>query len=49
VNDVRRWPDRIRAITAEQVQDAARQWLDKRRSVTGYLMKDRSAQAEKKS
>ncbi len=49
VNDVRRWPDRIRAITAEEVQDAARTWLDKRRSVTGYLVKDNSPQVEKKS
>ena len=49
VNDVRRWPDRIRAVTAEQVQDAARRWLDKRRSVTGYMIKDTSPQAEKKS
>lgn len=49
VNDVRRWPDRIRAVTAETVQDAARRWLDKRRSVTGYLVKDVSPQAEKKS
>jgi zinc protease len=49
VNDVRRWPDRIRAVTAEEVQDAARLWLDKRRSVTGYLIKDVSPQAEKKS
>ena len=49
VNDVRRWPDRIRAVTAEAVQDAARHWLDKRRSVTGYLIKDTSPQAEKKS
>ncbi|MGC1681437.1 MAG: pitrilysin family protein [Pseudolabrys sp.] len=49
VNDVKNWPDRIRAVTAEQVQDAARQWLDKRRSVTGYLVKDASPQAEKRS
>ena len=49
VDDVRRWPERIRAVTAEQVQDAARLWLDKRRSVTGYLIKDASPQAEKKS
>jgi len=49
VNDVRSWPERIRAVTAEEVQDAARQWLDKRRSVTGYLIKDVSPQAEKKS
>jgi hypothetical protein len=31
------------------VQDAARQWLDKRRSVTGYLIKDTSPQAERRS
>ena len=40
VEDVKLWPVRIRAVTAEQVQAAARQWLDKRRSVTGYLIKD---------
>ena len=49
VNDVRHWPDRIRAVTADQVKDAARQWLDRRRSVTGYLIKDVSPQAEKRS
>ncbi len=40
VADVERWPARIRAVTAAQVQEAARLWLDKRRSVTGYLIKD---------
>ncbi len=49
VNDVRRWPERIRAVTVAQVQEAARLWLDKRHSVTGYLVKDTSPQAEKKS
>jgi zinc protease len=49
VADVEHWPDRIRAVTAEQVQQAARQWLDKRRSVTGYLIKDTSPQAERRS
>jgi zinc protease len=49
VNDVEHWPDRIRAVTAEQVQQAARHWLDKRRSVTGYLIKDTSPQAERRS
>jgi len=49
VNDVLHWPNRIRAVTAEQVQDAARHWLDKKRSVTGYLIKDTSPQAEKRS
>lgn len=49
VNDVRSWTDRIRAVTADQVRDAARQWLEKRRSVTGYLIKDTSLQVEKRS
>jgi zinc protease len=49
IKDVQNWPDRIRTVTAAQVQEAARLWLDKKRSVTGYLIKDRSAQAEKKS
>ena len=49
VNDVRSWPERIRAVTLDSVHDAARQWLDKRRSVTGYLVKDTSVQTERKS
>lgn len=49
VKDVQHWPDRIRAVTAQEVQDAARKWLDKRRSVTGYLIKDTSPQAERRS
>jgi zinc protease len=49
VNDVNRWPDRIRAVSAEDVQEAARHWLDKKRSVTGYLVKDTSPQVEKRS
>ena len=42
VKDVQAWPDRIRAVTADDVRLAARKWLDKRRSVTGYLIKDTS-------
>ena len=38
VEEVRTWPDRIRAVTVEAVQRAARTWLDRRRSVTGYLV-----------
>jgi zinc protease len=50
VADVQHWPDRIRAVTATAVQNAARHWLDKRRSVTGYLVKDKSvAHVEKRS
>ena len=40
VDDVKGWPDRIKAVKADAVRDAARQWLDKRRSVTGYLVKE---------
>ena len=40
IEDIRSWPERIRAVTAEQVRDAAQKWLDKKRSVTGYLIKD---------
>jgi zinc protease len=40
VEQVQSWPERIRAVSPEAVQAAARQWLDKRRSVTGYLIKD---------
>ena len=43
VEDVRAWPDRIRAVTSEQVRDAARAWLEKKRSATGYLVKDTTA------
>jgi zinc protease len=39
VDMVRTWPDRIRAVTADAVQQAARTWLDRRHSVTGYLVK----------
>jgi zinc protease len=40
IEDIRSWPDRIRAVTAEQVREAAAKWFDKKRSVTGYLIKD---------
>lgn len=40
VESVQNWPDRIRAVTADEVNAAAKAWLDKRRSVTGYLIKD---------
>jgi zinc protease len=38
VDQVRGWPDRIRAVSADAVRQAARDWLDRRRSVTGYLV-----------
>lgn len=48
IADIRSWPDRIRAVTAEQVSDAAQKWLDKKRSVTGYLIKDAAPKHEEK-
>jgi zinc protease len=43
IEDIRSWPDRIRAVTAEQVRGVAQKWLEKKRSVTGYLIKDTTA------
>jgi zinc protease len=48
IEDIRSWPDRIRAVTAEQVREAAQKWLDKKRSVTGYLIKDTRPKREEK-
>jgi zinc protease len=47
IQQVKTWADRVHAITAENVREAARQWLDKRRSVTGYLVKDTSPQEKR--
>jgi len=49
VEQVKSWPARIRAVTSEAVQNAARTWLDKRRSVTGYLVKELPGNQEKRS
>jgi zinc protease len=49
IDDVRGWPDRIRAVTGEQVRAAAQKWLDRKRSVTGYLIKDPTRREEKRS
>ncbi len=48
IEDIRSWPDRIRAVTAEQVRAVAQKWLDKKRSVTGYLIKDTAQKREEK-
>ncbi len=49
VADIVAWPDRLKAVTADQVRDAARKWLDKRRSVTGFLVKEVARTEEKRS
>jgi zinc protease len=38
VADVQTWPERLQAVTTEQVQAAARRYLETRNSVTGYLL-----------
>jgi len=48
VDTIKEWPDRIRAVTADQVQEAAKKWLATRHSVTGYLVKP-TAPPEKRS
>lgn len=42
IEDVVRWPERIRAVTIEDVNAAARKYLKKNRAVSGYLLKDAS-------
>jgi zinc protease len=50
IEDIRKWPERIRAVTADQVREVAQKWLDKKRSVTGYLIKDETPKhVEKRS
>jgi zinc protease len=38
VKDIEEWPDRIRRVTAKQIQDAAAKYLNPQHSVAGYLM-----------
>lgn len=38
VEEIRTWPDRVRAVDAEAVRTAARTWLQLRRAVTGHLI-----------
>ncbi len=39
IEQIRSWPDRLRAVTVDDVKNAARLVLDKQRSVTGYLIR----------
>jgi zinc protease len=49
VEEVQSRPQRLRAVTAEAVNAAARHWLDARRSVTGYLVHDLKQTEDKRS
>jgi len=44
LSDVKEWPQRIEAVTVDDVQKAVR-WLDKKRSVTGFLLPDEAPTA----
>jgi zinc protease len=43
VEDVQKWPDRIRAVTADQVQAVAAKYLKPDVAVTGYLLPEETA------
>jgi zinc protease len=49
VEQVQGRAERLRAVTAEAVHEAARHWLEMRRSVTGYLVKDTANREDKRS
>ncbi|WP_252910203.1 M16 family metallopeptidase [Aliihoeflea aestuarii] len=38
VRDIEEWPDRIRAVEADDIKAAAARYLDRSRAVTGYLL-----------
>jgi len=40
VERISTWPERIRAVSAEEAREVARKWFNKRQSVTGYLVKE---------
>ena len=42
LEDIRTWPDAVRAVTRDDLVEAIETFLVPRRSVTGYLMKDPS-------
>lgn len=49
VRDILTWPDRVKQVTASDVQAAAKTWFDQRRSVTGHLVKTLPTPEEKRS
>jgi zinc protease len=45
IEEVRRWPIDIEAVTQERLKSAAEYWLTPARSVTGYLTKAQDSDA----
>jgi zinc protease len=48
VASVKEWPAKVRTVTPEDVQKAAKNWLELRRAVTGYLMRPQTVGAPEK-
>jgi zinc protease len=48
VQDIQTWPQRIRAVTSDEVRAVAQKFLDRNRSVTGYLVKGTLPKPEEK-
>ncbi|HUK36090.1 MAG TPA: hypothetical protein VLV86_19370, partial [Vicinamibacterales bacterium] len=46
IDDVLGWANDVRAVTSDDVREAARKWLNQKRSVTGYLIKDTTEKIE---
>jgi zinc protease len=45
VEAVQTWPDRIDAVTAEDVRAVIAKWLTRKRCVTAYLMPEEESAA----
>ncbi len=45
---VKEWPAKIRSVTPEQIQAAAKNWLDLKRAVTGHLVRPQPVAAPEK-
>ncbi len=37
VDDVNKWPDRVKAVTADEIKEATKRYLTLNRAITGYL------------
>ncbi len=46
VDDIHKWPDQIRAVTADEVKDVAARYLDPSQAVTSYLLPPDAKPAE---
>jgi zinc protease len=45
---VKEWPAKVRSVTPQQIQAAAKNWLDLRRAVTGHLIRPQESGAPEK-